>query len=72
MNITNTQFERIKAIYSIIPAGRDFFKQDATTQEIILYFDQTIKQLDAKRAADNKRISQYIANKRKNNKNYAR
>ena len=68
MNITNKDF-------CTIEAAVDLHKMDGLTDEekiIVTSAKDVLTRLQEKREKDNKRIAGYIADKRKNNKNYAR
>lgn len=67
MNITNKDFCIIEAAVNL--------KRDGLTDEeqsIVSSAMDVLSRLQEKREKDNKRIAGYIADKRKNNKNYAR
>ena len=72
MNITNKQFEAIERALKLLPEGEAFNILPKETQEIIISADITLVELRKKKTKDNKRIAKYIAEKRKDNKNYAR
>lgn len=63
MNITNKDFEVIKAAINYLPVDDN---------NIIVSAHEVIDRLTEKKKRDNKRIAGYIADKRKVNKNYAR
>lgn len=71
MYITNNDLKTIEAALHVITP--DIFKQlDIDDQYKVIKADETLIQLLKKRERDNKRTAQYIAEKRKTNKNYAR
>ena len=75
MNITNKDFEVIKAAINYLPDVADFTDiKDSFEDEynIIVSAHEVIDRLTEKKKRDNKRIAGYIAEKRKVNKNYAR
>ncbi len=72
MNITNKQFEALTDLYKILPAGDDFRALPIDHQKIISNFDAVLLELTGKKKRDNARTAAYIAEKRKDNKNYAR
>lgn len=72
MFITNNDFKTIQAALMILPHGEEFNKLPEDKQNIILSADLCLANLLKKKEKDNKRISSYIADKRKENKNYAR
>ncbi len=72
MNITNKDYETIKAIRDLLPKDEEFDSLSAIDQKKIIDFDVTLVNLYRKKKKDNERISSYIAEKRKINKNYAR
>lgn len=72
MNITNKDYEVIKAIRDFLPKNEEFNSLSAAEQKKIIDFDITLVNLYQKKKKDNERTAKYIANKRKDNKNYAR
>lgn len=72
MNITNKEFETIKKALELLPHGLDFENLPKETQDTIVRADTTMVNLLQKKKKSNKRTAEYIANKRKENKNYAR
>lgn len=72
MNITNKEFEAIEMALKLLPRGDEFKNLPRETQDIIVNADATMVNLVRKKNANNKRTAEYIANKRKENKNYAR
>ena len=72
MNITNKEFEAIEMALKLLPRGDEFKNLSRETQDIIVNADATMVNLVRKKNANNKRTAEYIANKRKENKNYAR
>lgn len=72
MNVTSIQYERLKAVGRLLPCGKELQDLNRDDREIIYKYDQTMLELQDKRKRDNKRIASYIAEKRKDNKNYAR
>lgn len=72
MNITNKEFDAIKKALDLLPkcAGFDALRKES--QDIIINADVVMMNLLKKRERDNKRTAEYIAGKRKVNKNYAR
>lgn len=72
MNITNSQMKALMDVYAILPHDRDFANLPKHKQDIIVRYDVVLLDLMKKKIKDNKRTAEYIANKRKENKNYAR
>ncbi len=72
MNLTNNDFLAIEKALALLPHGEDFNNLTKETQEIIIKADQVMINLYKKKKANNKRTADYIAEKRKTNKNYAR
>lgn len=72
MNITNKDFEILRSAVEILPHGDELNKLSADERKIIISADTVLIGLIEKKKRDNKRISGYIADKRKVNKNYAR
>lgn len=56
----------------LLPHDEDFDRLSKEEQQIIIDADTTLVNLIKKKKGDNKRISAYIADKRKDNPNYAR
>ena len=72
MYITNADFKAIEMAIRLLPEGEEYLKLPKETQDIIRNADVTLMKLQKKKKADNERISAYIADKRKVDKNYAR
>lgn len=72
MNITNKEFDAIKKALDLLPKGVWFKGLSVETQRIIIDADVTMMNLLKKKERTNKRTAEYIAGKRKTNKNYAR
>lgn len=72
MYITNDQFAALEKALDLLPKGEDFNRLDKETQNIIYNADKTMLVLQRKKKKDNKRVAEYIKEKRKTNKNYAR
>lgn len=72
MNITNKDFDTIKKALELLPTGEEFNKLSKEHQNIIVNADTVMVNLLKKRRTNNERTSKYIAEKRKENKNYAR
>lgn len=72
MFLTNAEFEAIKNALELLPHGEKFENLDKESQNIIVNADSTMIGLLKKKKANNKKVAEYIADKRKNNKNYAR
>ena len=72
MFITNKDFETIKKALELLPHGEDFNGLSKEKQDIIVNADATMVSLLKKKEKDNKRTAEYVADKRKTNKNYAR
>lgn len=72
MFITNKDFEIIKKALELLPHGEDFNGLSKEKQDIIVNADTTMVNLLKKKEKDNKRTAEYVADKRKTNKNYAR
>ena len=71
MNITNNDFKAIEAALQTITPER--FKQyTPEEQNAVILASTTMVNLLKKKKANNKRTAEYIANKRVNDKNYAR
>lgn len=72
MYLTNEEYNAIKKALELLPHGEEFTKLDKEKQNIIVNADTTMVKLFLKKKANNKKVSKYIAEKRKTNKNYAR
>ena len=72
MFITNEEFDVIKKAMMLLPQGKEFEALPTELQDVIIIADVTMMNLLEKKKRDNKRISEYVACKRKVNKNYAR
>ena len=72
MNLTNKEFEAIERALDLLPQGKEFKALPKKKQEIIAEADATMMNLLKKKKENNKRIAEYVAMKRKENKNYAR
>ena len=72
MYLTNEEFNTIKKALELLPHGNSFIKLSKKKQDIIISADDTMVKLLQKQKANNKKTAQYIAEKRKTNKNYAR
>lgn len=72
MNITNKEFEAIEMALKLLPRGDEFKNLPRETQDTIVRADTTMVNLLQKKKKSNKRTAEYVANKRKENKNYAR
>ena len=72
MNMTNADFKAIEKAFELLPQGEEFKNLDKEKQDIIICASVTLLNLKKKQRANNKRTANYIAEKRKNNKDYAR
>ena len=72
MYLTNEEFNAIKKALELLPHGEKFNNLDKESQDIIVNADATMVNLLKKKRANNKKVAEYIADKRKDNKNYAR
>lgn len=72
MNLTNKDFEAIKKALELLPTREEFNKLSKKHQDIIVNADTVMVNLLKKKRTNNERTSKYIAEKRKENKNYAR
>lgn len=71
MNITNNDFKAIEAALQTITPER-FNQYTKEEQNAVILASTTMVNLLKKKKANNKRTAEYIANKRVNDKNYAR
>lgn len=72
MNITNKQFEALEQVMQLLPHGDAFLTLTEEQRGIILQADMVLLELRRKQKRDNERTAKYIADKRKQDKNYAR
>ena len=72
MYLTNEEFEAIEKALKLLPHGNVFVGLSEEKQDIIINADKVMVNLLKKKKANNKKVAEYIAEKRKSNKNYAR
>ena len=72
MNVTNSDFEAIKKALELLPHGVELKALSDDEQKTIINADAIMIKLYKKKKAGNKRTAEYIAEKRKTDKNYAR
>jgi hypothetical protein len=72
LNITNKQYEALKAAIYLLPSGDAFTALPKEEQDTIVAAQVVLVDLYRKKKASNKKTADYIANKRKTDKNYAR
>lgn len=72
MNITNKQYEALKAAIYLLPSGDAFTALPKEEQDTIVAAQVVLMDLYRKKKASNKKTADYIANRRKTDKNYAR
>ena len=72
MFIKKNEFETLKAISRLLPNGEDFEALPEADRAIITTFDTLLVNLHKRQQASNRKTADYIAEKRKINKNYAR
>ena len=72
MNMTSSDFEAIEKALNLLPSGEEFNKLDKQTQDTIINAYVVMVKLTQKRKKSNAKTAQYIADRRKTNKNYAR
>lgn len=72
MNVTTKDFKALEEALALFPTGDDFASLPAEVQNIIVEADSVLVRLEKKRRASNKRTADYIAEKRRTDKNYAR
>lgn len=72
MNITYKEFDAIKKALELLPKGAGFTELSPEEQRTIVDADVVMMNLLKKKERANKRTAEYIAGKRKTNKNYAR
>ena len=72
MYLTNDEFKAIEKALELLPHGNTFVGLSEEKQNIIVNADRAMVNVLKKKKAANKKTAEYIANKRKLNKNYAR
>lgn len=72
MYLTNEEFNAIKKALELLPHGNAFVGLSEEKQDIIINADRIMLNLLKKKKANNKKVAEYIADKRKSDKNYAR
>jgi len=72
MNITKDQFKAIEDAYYILAACDGLHLLPDDSKATIVNLRSTLTELKAKKERDNARTAEYIAEKRKTNKDYAR
>lgn len=72
MYLTNEEFDAIKKALELLPYGNAFAVLKEEAQDIITSADAVMVGLLKKKKTNNKKVAEYIADKRKSNKNYAR
>lgn len=72
MNITNKQYEALKAAIYLLPSGDAFTALPKEEQDTIVAAQVVLMDLYRKKKASNKKTADYIASRRKVDKNYAR
>ena len=72
MNITNKQYEALKAAIYMLPSGDAFTALPKEEQDTIVAAQMVLMDLYRKKKASNKKTAAYIADRRKADKNYAR
>lgn len=72
MFLTKEEFKAIEKALMLLPNGEEFRKLNKEEQDIVVNANVTMINLLKKRKKNNKKTAEYIAEKRKENKNYAR
>lgn len=72
MYLTNEEFNAIEKALELLPNGNAFVGLSEEKQNIIVNADRVMVNLLKKKKANNKKVAEYIADKRKDNKNYAK
>ena len=72
MNVTNDDFNKIEKALQLLPEGDDLKKLPKAKQKIICEANKTMLKLIEKKEKLNEKTKNYIAEKRKTNKDYAR
>ena len=72
MIITNADFEILEKAIMLLPKGAEFEALSTSDQLKIVDADMVLCRLIKKKKEQNKRTAEYIAERRKTDKNYAR
>lgn len=72
MNMTNDDFKKIEKALMLLPQGEEFKALPKETQDIIVDANVVMVRLLKKKKTNNAKTANYIAEKRKLDKNYAR
>ena len=72
MFVTKEEFKTIENLANVLCTVWDFVAMPKELQDAITAYDMTLMHLIKKKKASNKKTAEYIAEKRKSDKNYAR
>lgn len=72
MNITNADSQILEEAIMLLPKGKEFEALSTSEQQKIINADMLLCKLIKKKKEQNKRTAEYIAERRKFDKNYAR
>lgn len=72
MFLKKDEFEILTQVYDYLPTGEDFEALPEEQRYLITRFDALLVSLNRRRQASNAKTAQYIAEKRKTNRHYAR
>ena len=72
MQVKKSEYDAIAKALELLPSGVNFKELNAETQNIILNADNAMLNILRRKKDQNRKTADYIAEKRKTNKNYAR
>lgn len=72
MFLKNSEYDRLERVRNILPQGIEYDALSKDEQDIITDFDCLLMELYKRKKECNRKTAEYIAKRRKTNKNYAR
>lgn len=72
MNIRVDEFNALQEAIMMLPVGDEFSKLPKEKQSVIINADTALCEIWSRHKKQNRKTADYIAEKRKTNKNYAR
>lgn len=70
--LSNEQFDKLKKAVELLPYGEGFRALTENEQNVIVSAEAVLLDLIRQKKEENKKIAEYIAERRKTDKNYAR
>ena len=70
--LKNDDYDKLKNLFDILPRGDEFKKLSIEEQDTIISAEVVMIKLIKQKKETNKKVAEYIADKRKIDKNYAR